>query len=332
MTPAWRTGADRASGGVAVCARRAYGLTPHDRAVDEACAHRVAAAWLGGVCRGGVHLVSVYFRHTEGLSDANLHIMREVATFLRTIRGPWVLWLLTSTCRPKSFGRLAGWMSSGASFSRHRCRRAMTARTTTFVVSASLAHAVVAVQRIEDAGLSPHFPVRLDSQGGCEAARGPQAGQASTGSTAPLPFGPQPAPPSYGAIPARYRHAGGLLDERDRRLDGPCARRSSPRLVGATIPHFIPQVSLGAGGWHLRGSRCRVPPGSLSALRVLGSQDRRGCQRPRARYGASLGWAGRQSAGHCAAPCQGAWRAAMSLRPPTRRTDAVELSQCGAGF
>jgi hypothetical protein len=47
VAPAWRTGADRASGGVAVCARRAYGLTPHDCVVPEACAHRTVSPLLG---------------------------------------------------------------------------------------------------------------------------------------------------------------------------------------------------------------------------------------------------------------------------------------------
>jgi hypothetical protein len=34
-----------------------------------------------------VHFVTVYFRHTEGLSDENLYIMQETAAFLRTLRG-----------------------------------------------------------------------------------------------------------------------------------------------------------------------------------------------------------------------------------------------------
>ena len=70
--------------GVAVCARRAYGLTLHSRVADEACVHRLAAVWIDGTCRGVVHFVSVVnFWHTEGLSNANLYIMKETTALLR---------------------------------------------------------------------------------------------------------------------------------------------------------------------------------------------------------------------------------------------------------
>ena len=68
-----------------------------------------------------------------------------------------------------------------------------------FVVSHNIAHAVVGVQRIDDAGLHPHHPCRLVFRGDAKRravrklTRAPKV-------HAVLPHGPPPKPPDYGSI------------------------------------------------------------------------------------------------------------------------------------
>ena len=48
-------------------------------------------AWIGAVCRGGIHAGSIYLRNSEGLSERNLAILEEVARVVAGLRGPWLI-------------------------------------------------------------------------------------------------------------------------------------------------------------------------------------------------------------------------------------------------
>ena len=92
-----------------------------------------------------VHFVSVNFRHSEGLSDANLHIMKETAAFLRTVRGPWVL--AADFNMPPDVLRASGWLDVIKGVVHAPLLPTCHGSTYDyFVASSSLAHAVVAVQ------------------------------------------------------------------------------------------------------------------------------------------------------------------------------------------
>ena len=55
------------SGGVAVSARKGLGIVEHPPPADG-YEHRIAGAWVGAVVKGGVHVVSVYLKDSEGMS------------------------------------------------------------------------------------------------------------------------------------------------------------------------------------------------------------------------------------------------------------------------
>ena len=43
------------------------------------------------MCRDGIHLISVYLRDTEGLSQANLDILHSLAATISELQGPWLI-------------------------------------------------------------------------------------------------------------------------------------------------------------------------------------------------------------------------------------------------
>ena len=157
---AWRTAANRASAGVGILSSGGIGLQPHDDAIPHEYSPCIAAAWIGGVIRGGIHCVSVYLRDSEGLSEANLAILTQLAALLKSLSGPWLVggdWNL----QPELL-RDARWLDlvhgTVHAPSQPTCH---SSTYDYFVVSATLNPAVVGVQRIADAGLCPHSPVRL---------------------------------------------------------------------------------------------------------------------------------------------------------------------------
>ena len=69
---------------------RGFGLSPHGGQPDG-FGHRMCFSWAAIVLRGGLHLGSIYLRDSEGVSEANLLLIQEVAVQLKLLRGPWVL-------------------------------------------------------------------------------------------------------------------------------------------------------------------------------------------------------------------------------------------------
>ena len=148
--------------------------------------------------RGGIHVISLYLKDSEGLSEYNLRVLQEAAVLALTLGTPWIMagdWNIT----PEQL-QAANWLgvAKGTVFA----TELPTCHCSTydyFVVSHNLAHAVVGVQRIDDAGLHPHHPCRVLLRGDAKRkavrklTRAPKV-------HATLPHGPAPKPPYYDEI------------------------------------------------------------------------------------------------------------------------------------
>ena len=189
----------RGSGGCAVAARLGTGVTPVDAdLILPEFRHRISAAHVSAVMKGGIHVISVYLKDSVGLTDYNLRVLQEVAALALTLGTPWIIagdWNIT----PDQL-QAANWLgvAKGTVFA----TELPTCHSNTydyFVVSHNLTHAVVGVQRIGDAGLHPHHPCRLLLRGDAKRkavrklTRAPKI-------HATLPHGPAPKPPDYDKI------------------------------------------------------------------------------------------------------------------------------------
>ena len=193
------TAADRGSGGCAVAARRGIGIAAADEGlVDAAFQHRIAVAHVSAVVTGGIHVISVYLKDSEGLSEYNLRVLQEVAALARTLGGPWVIagdWNVHPSKIQES-----NWLKVVKGTVATTCLSTCHDNTYDyFVVSHCLAHAVAGVQRMDDVGLHPHAPCRLLLRGDArrhavrKLHRAPKV-------PATLPHGPAPRPPSYQGV------------------------------------------------------------------------------------------------------------------------------------
>ena len=161
MNSAKRTEAEGASGGCAICARKGIGIdTESTIEVNKEVAHRITHAWVNGVMKGGVHVFSVYTKDTIGPTGENLEVLEELQAAIKSISGPWIIaadWNMS----PEALAATS-WlrMVEGRIISTNldTCN---TSVYDYFVVAKEIRHAVMGIQRIKDAGLQPHFPVRL---------------------------------------------------------------------------------------------------------------------------------------------------------------------------
>ena len=122
--------------------------------------HHISLAWVNAVMRGGLYCMSMYLRHSEGLSSANMLILEEAAVALGTVSGPWVIggdWNM-----PPHTLAASGWLDMVGGLvvatTLPTCNESVYDY---FVVQRSIAHAVVGVQPLSDGGLNPHWPTRL---------------------------------------------------------------------------------------------------------------------------------------------------------------------------
>ena len=84
------TAAGRASGGVAILARRGIGIRPLD-VVKVEHQYRQTFAHFNGCCRGGINCGSVWLKDMEGLSDTNMSLLSNLVASIGRLRGPWLL-------------------------------------------------------------------------------------------------------------------------------------------------------------------------------------------------------------------------------------------------
>ena len=199
LTEAKTTEAGKGSGGCGVLARKGTGVAPADSdLVAEDVKHRISAAFVNAVVPGGFHVISVYLKDSDGLSEYNLRVLQEAAALALTLGGPWVMagdW----NVGPDQLQE-ANWLkvAKGKVFA----TELSTCNNATYdycVVSNCLCHAVAGVQRLDDAHTQPHFPVRLLLRGDArrhairKLTRAPKV-------PATLPQGPPPKPPTYASV------------------------------------------------------------------------------------------------------------------------------------
>ena len=82
--------------GAAIAAKRHIGLAPPDgrESFDcspEASQGKLAAAWVDGVLRGGLLLMSAYLWNVEGATERNLGILRAAGEEVAKYGGPWII-------------------------------------------------------------------------------------------------------------------------------------------------------------------------------------------------------------------------------------------------
>ena len=71
------TEAGRGSGGCAVAARRGTGITPISTdIIAPDLRHRLSAAHVSAIIPGGIHVISVYLKDSEGLTEYNLRVLQ----------------------------------------------------------------------------------------------------------------------------------------------------------------------------------------------------------------------------------------------------------------
>ena len=211
---AHRTAGTMGSGGCAILARKGTGIhSPAKSGIPDFCSHRIHLAWVACVARGGMHCMSVYLIDSVGMNPSNILICEQAALVLRALCGPWICsgdWNLEPDVLAASgFPKLVDGVVFAASLP--TCGEK---KFDYYVVSRSIAHAVVGMQRIEGVGMEPHYPTRLLIRG--DARRFAIRKLVRPTRVPPvLQHGPQPQPPSYQPIhdnldhvPTRLRDGG----------------------------------------------------------------------------------------------------------------------------
>ena len=161
FTAAHPTSGTMGSAGNAVLAKKGTGIRPVLRSgISDATEHRLTLAWVDAVLRGGIYCLSVYLRHSEGMSEANQAILDDAAIALRSLRGPWIAagdWNITPQVLADS-----RWLEVvGGVICATELPTCHDSVYDYFVVHRSLAKAVVGVQRLQDGGMNPHWASRL---------------------------------------------------------------------------------------------------------------------------------------------------------------------------
>ena len=73
-----------------MASRKGLGSSPHDF-IEDGYKHRIGAARVGVIVKGGVHSFSLYLKDGEGMSDANAAILTQLAAAIAAVRGPWIV-------------------------------------------------------------------------------------------------------------------------------------------------------------------------------------------------------------------------------------------------
>ena len=158
------------SAGVAIAVARHTGLSHSiDLPQRATMSHRLQIRHWSGLCKGGVHLVSVYLYDGEGLSRRNLDLLQELSFVIRQLRGLWICGGDFNLSEAEL--RASNWLSLVDGVTVAADGPSCGDRTIDFfVVPKVLRSHVVAVQRLESAGTAPHTPVRILIRGDCRRA------------------------------------------------------------------------------------------------------------------------------------------------------------------
>jgi ribonuclease HI len=165
-------GSDRihSSGGVAVAAQGKYGMALSAVVpVAECLQGRFTVTWLGGLRKGGVHVMSAYLWTGEGMSVRNADLLDAVALYIATIRGCWIL-MGDFNMTPEEL-MASGWpkMVGGFVFAHDGPEGTVRPARLTydfFLVSERLKEDVIGVESLTDGPVKTHTAQRLLVRGG----------------------------------------------------------------------------------------------------------------------------------------------------------------------
>ena len=133
--------------------------------IPAALRHRLVVAWVDGVVKGGIYLISVYPKDSQGLGESNMWLLEVIAAIIATLRGPWIAagdWNMDPNTMLE-----AGWPQTlGA-------RLVFPDRPTYesgdgqskigfFFVESSIADAILSCTAVRDPAISTHAVVRLE--------------------------------------------------------------------------------------------------------------------------------------------------------------------------
>ena len=161
------SGSNARSAGTAVVTKCFFGLTPAELSFfPEEFSSRISVAHVSSFMRGGLHFLSVYMWTNEGMSKRNLDLLQILAQVIDGLKGPWVL-AADFNMNPQVIEQ-SGWLQLV------KGRIVSTTLPTCndnvydfYVVCSPLAAGVRGVSRVLDAGVYPHFHVRLYLQANC---------------------------------------------------------------------------------------------------------------------------------------------------------------------
>ena len=165
LSTALKAGGNMNSGGGAVLARKGTGVKRMCQdSIPVSMEHRLACTWADCIIKGGCHFLNVYLKDSEGMSATNKLLLETAAGALKGLKGPWIAqgdWNM-----PPEMLAASKWLEivNGVIFATQlpTCHDNVYDY---FVVHKSLADAVVGVQRLQDAGLNPHWMTRLVLKG-----------------------------------------------------------------------------------------------------------------------------------------------------------------------
>ena len=165
LSLAHRTSIHHGSRGCATVARAGIGIAPAAQCcIHDDLQHRLQVTWVAGVCKGGIYMLNVYVKDSEGLSPTNMYILEQAAICLKALKGPWIAggdWNL----EPQAL-EAAGWLKVVGGVVHAPSQPTCHGHVYDFcVVHKAVSPAVAGVQRLEDGGLYPHFPTRLLVEG-----------------------------------------------------------------------------------------------------------------------------------------------------------------------
>ena len=159
-SPAHATSLTGTSGGTAVATRKGLGHIPCHDSFKDGYKHRLGAAWIGAVQKGGVHFIPVYIEDGECVGQTKQAVLTELAAYIGTIRGPWIVacdWNMT----PQQL-QAASWDKIVKGVIKHPASPTCNGKVYDyFVASKSIEPSVVAVSRLDNGGFSPHSVVRM---------------------------------------------------------------------------------------------------------------------------------------------------------------------------
>ena len=173
--PAVQLSSGKYSAGVCVAARRHInlGMPPgwdHDIST-AASPGRLCAAWLEGVIKGGLLIISIYLWDGEGMSDRNKEILEQAGLHIKMYGGPWLIaGDFNMTPEQLNSGAGAWLLTMGAIVIQPEgmtCRSSGGGRTIDYcIIDHRISGTVKSIKVDNDFPSSPHFPVRIRVRGG----------------------------------------------------------------------------------------------------------------------------------------------------------------------